>query len=306
MLINVIGILAWGAPVPTYTYPPDSTEAEKLSLSLALGGIPAVHLDNIPDGSAYGGAALDSALTCLSKGGRILGVSRCAEGIPLRPWWALSGNNIHPRDASYRRWLVCNLCTELERPHEREDIKDKKILKYVAEHRGEILADALTILRNHAVNGHPSYSKGRLGSFEDWDEVVRDAVWFATGRDCLVTQRSAEMDSDQTAADLQLLDEIARLEFGQTDGYTLNQLIYIAEEKIFDGPKEIGFEHEELRDALYAVRPKENRSPRLEADQLQYKFRALKDNPIQGRKLMEAGRLRNLIRWKVVKDGDHA
>jgi hypothetical protein len=86
VLINIIGITVWGTPVPTYTYPPDSTEADKLALSLALDGIPAVHLDNIPDGSAYGSAALDSALTCLMKGGRILGVSRCAEGVPLRPW----------------------------------------------------------------------------------------------------------------------------------------------------------------------------------------------------------------------------
>jgi hypothetical protein len=289
LLINIIGILVWGAPVPTYTYPPDSTEVEKLALSLALGGIPAVHLDNIPDGSAYGSAALDSALTCLAKGGRILGVSRCAEGIPLRPWWALSGNNIHPQEASYRRWLPSNLCTELERPHEREDIKDTKILKYVTEHRGEILADALTILRNHAVNGSPSYSKSRLGSFEEWDGVVRDAVWFATDRDCLVTQRAAEKESDQANADLQLLDQISKLEFGQTHGYTIKQLINIAEEKIYDGPRLVGWEHDDLRDALYAVRQKGSWSPGLEVDQLQYKFRALKDNPINGRKLEQAG-----------------
>jgi hypothetical protein len=305
VLINIIGITVWGAPVPTYTYPPDSTEAEKLSLSLALGGIPAVHLDNIPDGSAYGCAALDSALTCLSKGGRILGVSRCAEGIPLRPWWALSGNNVHPQEASYRRWLLCNLCTELERPHEREDIKDKKILKYVAEHRDEILADALMILRNHAVNGSPSYSKSRLGSFEEWDEVVRDAVWFATDHDCLVTQRAAEKESDQTNADLQLLDEISKLEFGQTTGYTLSQLVNIAEEKIFDGPREIGWEHDDLRDALYAVRKNGDRSPRLEVNQLQFKFRALKDNPINGRKLEEAGKLHHAVQWRVVTTNNH-
>jgi hypothetical protein len=301
ILINIIGILVWGAPVPTTIYPEDSTEAEKLALSLALGGIPAVHLDNIPDGSAYGGAALDSALTCLVKGGRILGVSRCAEGIPLRTWWALSGNNVHPREASYRRWLVCNLCTGLERPHEREDIKDDDIFALVARHRGQIIADALTILRNHAVNGSPSESKARLGSFEEWDKVVRDPVWFATGRDCLVTQRAAEMESDQTNADLQLLDEIAKLEFGQAEGYTIKQLINIAEEKIYDGPRLVGWEHDDLRDALYAVRQKGDWSPRLEVDQLQYKFRALKDNPINGRKLVEAGKLHQVVRWRVVK-----
>jgi hypothetical protein len=45
-----------------------------------------------------------------------------------------------------------------------------------------------------------------MGSFEDWDRVVRGATWFATGRDPLTTQRRAEEVAPDRRKQLTLLE----------------------------------------------------------------------------------------------------
>ncbi len=142
LLIDLVGLIVWGHAIPTRSYPFDPKEMAKVKLSLALAGVSAVHFDNLPEGGWYGGGELDSALTSMMVEGRILGASRESGAVPLRPAWFLSGNNISPGKDSYRRWLPCNLATELESPHERDDIQVSNLRQYVAEHRGEFLRDA--------------------------------------------------------------------------------------------------------------------------------------------------------------------
>ena len=121
--------MGWSGPyIPQY--PDAKTESDKTVLALALGGIQAVHFDNLGEGRFYGDSSLDSALTTTVKGGRILGMSRIAQGVPLRPWWALSGNNI-TRQRHYRRWLQCNLQTPLEKPYERGDVSSDELVEHV-------------------------------------------------------------------------------------------------------------------------------------------------------------------------------
>jgi hypothetical protein len=189
-LIDLIGVIATGRRVAAANYPEDKAEFVKFKVSLALAAIQAIHIDNLEEGTAYGGDVIDSALTSSNPGDRILGMNKTPEGIELRTCWFLSGNNVSPRKDAYRRWLVCNLKSDLEHPEERDDLEQEKILAYALEHRAELARAALIILQAHAAAGRPKGPwPGRLGSFEEWDEVVRGAVWYATGRDCYATQR---------------------------------------------------------------------------------------------------------------------
>jgi putative DNA primase/helicase len=195
LLIDVVGLLTWGHPVPTRAYPRDDGEAEKAKLAIGLAGIPAVHFDNLREGSGYGGGVVDSSLTSTVTSGRLLGFSRDSGPVPLRPVWLLSGNNIAPYRDAYRRWLPCNLMTTLEDPHLRDDVTIRDLRRHVAENRARLLRAALVILRAHALEGRPHGLGAPLGSFEEWDEIVRGAVHFAAGVDCLETQRRATKES---------------------------------------------------------------------------------------------------------------
>jgi hypothetical protein len=210
--------------VPTTSYPKDEAEADELKVAFALAATPIVHLDNLEEGRAYGGGVLDSALTSMTVSGRILGQSKTTEGMQLRCCWFLSGNNIAPTKDAHRRWLVCNLGTDLERPEERRDLKIPDILGHVRERRGELVRAALIILRAHAVAGFPRCrdENGRdtapLGSFEQWDRIVRGAVWYATGRDCNTTRRRAADESPDRLNKLALLEAWILLPNGGPEG----------------------------------------------------------------------------------------
>ena len=171
---------------------------------------------------------MDSAITCTSKGGRLLGSNRMITGIPLRLNWFASGNNISPGKDAFRRWIPCNLVTELENPHERECETDLK--PYVAAHRPELVRDVLIIVKSWHDAGCPKHGKPPLGSFEEWDRQVRAAVFYATGKDCLATQRQATAMSPDLAKKLDLIAAWQKLP-NQERGITSAEAVKMAKER---------------------------------------------------------------------------
>jgi Bifunctional DNA primase/polymerase, N-terminal len=218
LAIDCLSVIANGRPVPCTSYPRDDAEAAKLKTALALAVTLIVHLDNLGEGRSYGGGSLDSAITSMTVSERILGLSKTTEGLELRCVWFLSGNNISPGRDAYRRWLVCNLITELERPEERRGLTIVDLLAYTRKHRAELVRAALVILKAHAVAEHPTGDWAPLGSFEQWDRVVRGAVWFATGRDCNATRRTAADSAPERSNKLALLEAWRELPGGGEDG----------------------------------------------------------------------------------------
>jgi len=301
LLIDAAGIIAWGHGIPTRSYPDDKEEARKVKLSVALAGVSAVHFDNLDEGRWYGGGDVDSALTSTVVEDRILGGSRESGPVPLRPVWFLSGNNIVPGRDAFRRWLPINFVTELETPHERDDITIPDLKQYVTEHRGELLRDALVILRAHALEGRPVNWKGRLGSFEEWDQIVRGAVWFATERDCLATQRKATADSPERAVKLALLQAWFDLPGGGPggDGVTAGEARELAEHiPAAKGQPMISTRHPELREALLDL-SSDSKLP--SSRKIGDKIRAMQRQNIAGLRFEKSGTKHQAVRWRVSK-----
>src|SRR5690606_21266985 len=73
---------------------------------------------------------------------------------------------------------------------------------------------ALTILRAHALAGRPRQNAAALGSFESWDQVVRRAVWWATGFDPCGSRGDLQTEDRGTADLLELLAGWAELPGG--------------------------------------------------------------------------------------------
>jgi primase-polymerase (primpol)-like protein len=218
-LIDVVGILATGKPVPCTTYPKDDEETRKVKIALALAATQIVHLDNLDEGSLYGCGPLDSAVTSLEVNDRITGTAKITGGIELRPAWFLSGNNVAPGKDAFRRWLVCNLLTELERPEERNDLVIPDLLAHVRTHRAELVRAGLIILQAHAAAGRPTGGWAPLGSFEEWDRGVRAATWYATGWDCNATRRQAADEAPERLNRLALLEAWRTLPGGGEGGH---------------------------------------------------------------------------------------
>lgn len=217
-LIDALSLIGAGRPVPCTSCPTDDAEMTKLKVALALSATPAIHLDNIDEGRTYGSGVLDSALTSMTVTDRILGQSKTTDGLELRCCWFLSGNNITPAKDAYRRWLVCNLVTELERPEERGDLKIPDLAAHIRANRDALARAAVVILKAHATAGRPNGGWPPLGSFEQWDRIVRGAVWYATGRDCNATRRQAAEESPERLDRLALLEAWAALPQGGPNG----------------------------------------------------------------------------------------
>jgi hypothetical protein len=294
LLIDLIGTLAYGHPVGTRAYPLDPVEAEKVKLSIAMAAIPIVHFDNLPEGGFYGGGVMDSALTSRFAEGRILGQTRESGPVPLRPVWTVSGNNISPFKDAYRRWLPCNLVTTLENPHERKDLDAKDLLAVALDQRAKRLRDALIILKAHALEGRPTGDWGPLGSFEEWDRIVRGAIWFATKTktDCLTTQRKSAAERPDLSQKAALLQGWLDADPGRK-GMTAEEALAIAE-YTGDDPRACPT----LRAALLGI--SKNRSLPTSRD-VGYKLRSMKATPLNHMRFEASEETRDGDRlWRVV------
>jgi putative DNA primase/helicase len=296
LLIDLVGIAVWGHPIPTRSYPGDPIEAGKVKLSLALACVPVVHFDNLPEGGFYGNSKLDSALTSTETEGRILGASRESGPVPLRPCWFLSGNNISPSKDAYRRWLPCNLKTGLENPHERSDLEVSDLRKHARDNRGDLIRDALTILAAHARSGRPRVTddegkpRAPLGSFEEWDRVVRGAVGFATGLDCLHTQRQTASEAPERLDKIALLEGWAELPGGQDRGLTTEEAIKL----VTDSPERFATLH-----AAFMHLGKDGKP--LDRRHLGYRLRGMASQNVGGWKFEKAGERNHTNAWKVTR-----
>jgi putative DNA primase/helicase len=230
-IVNGMVIPGTGRPAPATKYPHDDVEAGKVKTSVVRSGKTVVSFDNLAEGGNYGGPDIDSLITALTTDDRILGLSENTGDLVVRICAFVNGNNISPVKDAYRRWLVCNLITALEHPERRDDIRQELPFNdLMIRDRPSIVRDVLTILRSHALAGRPTGGWAPLGSFEEWDSIVRGSVWYATGRDCVATQFRAAEDSQDRRDRIALLEGLRELPGGRAEdnrGVTMSEAIEI-------------------------------------------------------------------------------
>jgi len=151
----------------------DDDEMRKMLASFLRGGQPALLLDNI-DGE-FVSRTLEALLTSPTFETRKLG-SNDMLTLPSAIMVLLSGNNMSLGGDLFRRALRCRIDAKTERPESRSFSLEP--VKHCIERRQEIVAAALTLARGFIAAGCPRdpYAGGRLGSFDQWDELVRQCV----------------------------------------------------------------------------------------------------------------------------------
>jgi hypothetical protein len=131
--------------------------------------------------------------------------------MPNRTVLAITGNNLTLRGDLSRRVIRCRLVTTMDCPETRDGFRHANIEAFAVDNQAELLAAALTILRAHAVtgftpcqvrvtrvDGNTVDAPARpVGSFNEWDRVVRHAILRAGLADPMLTQDEArEEDED--------------------------------------------------------------------------------------------------------------
>jgi hypothetical protein len=159
---------------------PDSGNDEELRkrlFSSLLAGSSVIVIDNIA--GEFDSPSLATLVTSETYSDRVLGKSRNAT-VPSSALVLLSGNNLLLKGDLPRRFLKCRIDPQTEAPHQRHFDFDP--VSVVTTYRHHLVDAALTILKAAINRGtEPRIGKGRMASFEAWDDLVRQAVcWLAS------------------------------------------------------------------------------------------------------------------------------
>lgn len=181
LLARCVGVLATGKDpdIWAHTAGRDDEEVRKRLFTALISGSRALVWDNITE--TFDSAAMASLLTSNNYCDRVLGKSE-STSVPNRFSLLLTGNNISLAGDLPRRVLLCRIDPQTENPHTREF--DINPLAYCLQNRQEMIAAALTIIRFYItsadfINAKISrLGKGRLASFEEWDDWVRQTILY--------------------------------------------------------------------------------------------------------------------------------
>jgi hypothetical protein len=193
LLADVISLITTGEKVPRRVAPKTKEEWDKTMLATLAAGDPIVLIDNVT--TMLVSDALDAALTGTTYSGRWLGVSE-NRTVAVRTVFLASSNNARLSTDLVRRSIACRLEPEVEQPEARDDFQHPDLERHVKTHRADLLGAALTILRAYAVAERPRVAARRMGSYDAWCRVVRDALVWAGAADPAATQDALRETAD--------------------------------------------------------------------------------------------------------------
>jgi hypothetical protein len=204
LLCDVIAIIATGRAGEMFSSPKDQDEWRKVITTALMSSTPVLIFDNVIRPLESG--ELCSVLTASTWGDRAM-KTHSKIAVPVKASFMACGNNVRlagdmPRRC-YRVRLDAKCSTPFLRtgpePGRKFTIDDLK--SWTQEHRGELLAGLLTLVRAWYVAGKPKPKIKPLGSFEKWTITVGGILENA-GIKCFmenatVTYREADDESLQ-------------------------------------------------------------------------------------------------------------
>lgn len=177
LLAKCIGCLATGREPDNFPHTKgrDDEEVRKRLLAALVMGTAALLWDNVT--GVFDSAAMAGFLTAPVIADRVLGKSQALR-LPNRVLLLFTGNNLTFEGDMPRRVIKCRIDPHSATPFAREFAMDP--LAHVGRHRLDMVTAACTLIRGYQTSGVPR-AKGRMASFEDWDDIVRQTVvWVGT------------------------------------------------------------------------------------------------------------------------------
>ena len=214
-ILQVINEIALGRAMVPFHFPlarPDDKresdreeEQEKRLAQAAASGTRVLNLDNIPNGSWFGGPIFDRVVVAEdSVQLRQLGRNDGMIEFPWRCTFLVSGNHIHVLNDSRRRCFECVLVATCANPSMRPlsgfkypDLR----FGYCLKNRARLLWCCFVVLAHHAQKGgKATHERPDLANFERFQRFVCDAIVRAGGMDpssCILTSEDTLTGDDQ-------------------------------------------------------------------------------------------------------------
>ena len=150
--------------------PATSGEETRKRLTAALSeGVSVILLDNYR--TMLDSAELAAALTARVWKDRILGRSEMVT-LPIQCAWVCTANNPVLSTEIARRSIRIRIDPVVERPWQRDQFKHANLAAWAMDHRAELVLAVLTMVNEWLAVGKPVSKCKRLGSFEQWSDVI--------------------------------------------------------------------------------------------------------------------------------------
>lgn len=173
LLARCIGALATGSDpdIWPHTSGRDDEETRKRLFTALRSGARVIVWDNVV--GTFNSAAMASLLSADRYRDRVLGKSE-SSAVPNRALLLMTGNNLTLTGDMSRRVLVARIDPCIDKPYARAF--DVNPLAVCIAERQQRIAAALTLIRYYLSSGVERLGKGRMASFEVWDDWVRQTV----------------------------------------------------------------------------------------------------------------------------------
>ncbi|MCC0024425.1 MAG: hypothetical protein H6874_09405 [Hyphomicrobiaceae bacterium] len=194
LLCDVVSIIATGRPTSAISQGKSEEEFDKRLFSILLQGDPVIVIDNID--RPVRSDEFCTVLTAEEWQCRVLGISG-NKTVPTNVLFLLNGNGLQFEGDIRTRVIMCHLDAGVENPGARKF--DRDLRTYVPEHRPQLVAAALTVLRAFVVAGRPGVEDlDAFGRFEDWSNLVRGAlVWLGEPDPCATREALDAIDPER-------------------------------------------------------------------------------------------------------------
>jgi hypothetical protein len=185
-----MALICTGREAVMSTAPEKREEWQKFILATLRDAAACVVLDNVE--YPLGNGPFCSALTAETVGGRILGLTETGR-YAHRSVWVVTGNNVGLKGEMPRRSYWISLDPKVSRPWDRDGFTIADLKGWVQEHRPQLCAALLTLLRAWFDAGEPEADVRRMGSFEQWQRVIAGTLAHA-GIDGFLTNTETMYD----------------------------------------------------------------------------------------------------------------
>ncbi|CAK0758837.1 hypothetical protein CCP3SC5AM1_2550002 [Gammaproteobacteria bacterium] len=279
LLVNVASILATGNNAVVMDYGRDPDEAEKRLNGLLLSGDPFIAIDNVEH--PLQGSTLCQTVSEEARQIRQFGKLDSIK-TPMTAFLTATGNNLVISKDLVRRSLVCRLDAKTERPELRTI--DQNLLAEVKERRRELVGHVLTIISAYQLAGAPNVVKTAIGSFDEWNRMVRSAIVWAGEADPVESQELTKGEDPAREA-LYAIFSAWNLVIGK-DPVTVAEVIRRCEH------------NQELRDAVAMVA---ERRGNIDGRILGNWLTTNKDRQAEKLLLIKVASKRNIASWSIIE-----
>jgi len=178
LLMEVIAIIATGKPAEMISQPETEDEWRKSITSNLMAGNTLMCFDNVD--RKLKASTLSRALTSQEWRDRILWQSEVTT-MPNRATWMATGNNLLLGGDVARRSYWIRMDAKQAQPWTRDTFKHDDLTQWVKEHRGEILARLLIMVRAWYAAGCPKPEEKLpvIGGFQQWTKTVGSILGYA-------------------------------------------------------------------------------------------------------------------------------